>query len=70
MAKLLPRNEGTVDRTIRVLFGIGLISLVFVGPQSPWGWVGLMPLITGLIGSCPGYTIFGMTTYGKTDGAG
>ena len=70
MAKLLPRNEGTVDRTLRVLVGIGLISLVFVGPQTPWGWVGLMPLITGLIGSCPGYTIFGMSTCGKTDGAG
>ena len=70
MAKLLPRNEGTVDRTLRVLFGIGLISLVFVGPQTPWGWVGLMPLITGLIGSCPGYTIFGMSTCGKADGAG
>lgn len=70
MAKLLPRNEGTVDRTIRVLFGIGLISLVFVGPQTPWGWVGLMPLITGLIGSCPGYTIFGMSTCGKQRDAG
>ena len=69
MAKLLPRNEGTVDRTLRVLVGIGLISLVFVGPQTPWGWIGLMPLLTGLIGSCPGYTIFGMSTCGKQDSA-
>jgi len=70
MEKLLPRNEGTVDRTLRVLVGIGLISLVFVGPQTPWGWVGLLPLITGLIGSCPGYTIFGMSTCGKQEDAG
>ena len=70
MAKLLPQNEGTVDRTLRVLVGIGLISLVFVGPQTPWGWVGLLPLITGLVGSCPGYTIFGMSTGGKKDSAG
>jgi len=65
MSKLLPRNEGTVDRTLRILAGIGLISMVFVGPQTPWGWVGLMPLFTGLVGSCPGYRIFGWSTGGK-----
>jgi len=62
VSKLLPSNEGTVDRALRVIVGLGLVSLVFVGPQTPWGWIGLLPLITGLIGSCPAYTIFGMST--------
>lgn len=64
MAKLLPRNEGTVDRVVRIMVGIGLLSLVFVGPQTPWGWIGLLPLATGLLGSCPAYTAFGWSTCG------
>ena len=64
MAKLLPRNEGTVDRALRVIVGLGLLSLVFVGPQTPWGWIGLLPLTTGLVGSCPAYTAFGWSTCG------
>jgi hypothetical protein len=56
------KNEGMVDRSIRVILGVVLISLVFVGPQSPWGWVGLVPLITGIIGFCPLYKIVGLNT--------
>ena len=56
------KNEGMVDRGIRVILGVVLISLVFVGPQSPWGWVGLVPLITGIIGFCPLYKIVGLNT--------
>lgn len=55
-------NEGTLDRAIRVVLGIALISLVFVGPQSYWGLVGLVPLATGLIGFCPLYRIVGIST--------
>ena len=55
-------NEGTIDRAIRVIVGLVLISLVFIGPQSPWGWIGLIPLVTGLVGFCPMYTLFGMST--------
>lgn len=62
MEKLLPRNEHAVERTVRVLVGLGLISLVFVGPQTPWGWIGVVPLATGLIGSCPLYTVLGIST--------
>ena len=60
--KLLPRNEHAVDRALRVLIGIGAISLAFVGPQTPWGWIGVVPLLTGLIGSCPLYTLLGLRT--------
>ncbi len=70
MTKLLPRNEGTVDRVLRVIFGAVLISLVFVGPQTPWGWIGLLPLITGLIGSCPAYTLLGLRTCPMKDETG
>ena len=62
LEKLLPRNEGTVDRVLRVVVGIGLLSLAFTGPQTAWGWVGIIPLATGLIGSCPVYTLLGLRT--------
>ena len=55
-------NEGTIDRVLRILVGIALIAIVFVGPQTPWGWVGLVPLLTGLAGTCPLYTLLGIRT--------
>ncbi len=61
-AKFFPHNEGAVDRTLRVLVGLAAISLVFVGPQTPLGWIGVVPLATGLLGSCPLYTLFGWST--------
>jgi len=62
MSALLPRNEHTVDRVLRVALGLGLLSLAFVGPQTPWGWLGAIPLVTGLVGSCPLYTLLGLST--------
>lgn len=58
-------NMGSVDRGARVVVGLLLISLVFVGPQTPWGWLGLIPLATALIGWCPAYTLLGIRTTGK-----
>lgn len=55
-------NIGSVDRVIRILVGLGLISLVFVGPQTPWGWIGVVPLATALIGWCPAYSLLGIKT--------
>ena len=55
-------NIGAVDRVIRAVLGIGLLSLVFIGPHTPWGWVGLIPLTTAAIGWCPAYTLFGLKT--------
>lgn len=57
-------NEGTLDRAFRALLGIGLISLVFVGPQTPWGWLGIIPLATAAVGWCPLYAILGINTCG------
>lgn len=62
LAKLLPANESTLDRGVRVLLGIALLSLVFVGPKSLFGLVGIVPLATGLLGSCPLYTLFGISS--------
>ena len=58
------KNEGNLDRILRVVVGAAAISLVFVGPQSAWGWVGLVPLITGLVGNCPVYSLLGIKTCG------
>lgn len=55
-------NEGTLDRVLRIALGLGLISTVFVGPQTLWGLVGLVPLATGAIGFCPLYKIMGIST--------
>ncbi|MBK7861283.1 MAG: DUF2892 domain-containing protein [Archangiaceae bacterium] len=60
--KLFPRNEHTVERVIRVVLGLAIISLFFVGPQTPWALLGLVPLVTGALGSCPVYTLFGVST--------
>ena len=46
-------NEGGLDRLLRVILGILVLSLVFVGPKTPWAWIGLVPLVTGLVGFCP-----------------
>ena len=56
------KNVGTVDRAIRIIVGVVLIALVFVGSQTAWGWIGVVPLATGLLGWCGLYTVLGMKT--------
>ena len=55
-------NVGTIDRILRVVVGLALISLAFVGPQTPWGWIGVIPLVTALVGFCPAYRLIGVRT--------
>ena len=55
-------NEGTVDRTIRVVVGLIVLSLTVVGPHSLLGLVGLVPLATGIVGYCPLYSVLGIRT--------
>lgn len=70
MAKsILPTNEHPVERALRVLIGLGLLSIVFVGPKTMWGLLGVVPVLTGLIGSCPLYTILGVSTCPMKRGA-
>ncbi|MBK9030394.1 MAG: DUF2892 domain-containing protein [Myxococcales bacterium] len=59
---ILPRNEHRIDRALRLIVGVVLLALVFVGPKTLWGLIGLVPLVTGLLGSCPAYTLLGIST--------
>jgi hypothetical protein len=65
LARILPNNESPVDRMLRIVIGVALLTLVFIGPHSPWGWVGVVPLLTGLAGSCPLYTLLHLSTCPK-----
>ena len=58
----MSRNEGTLDRVLRIILGLVLLSLIFVGPQTMWGLVGIVPLVTGLVGICPVYSVLGIKT--------
>lgn len=62
MNRLLPQNEHVVDRVARVGIGLVLTSLTLWGPHTLWGLVGLVPIVTGLVGSCPLYTSVGFST--------
>jgi hypothetical protein len=62
---LFARNEGMIDRAIRVVAGLALLSLVFVGPKTLLGLFGFIPLVTGLAGNCPLYSVLGLNTCGK-----
>lgn len=62
MPNLLPANEHPLERVVRVALGLVLLSLVVVGPRTLWGLVGLVPLATGVLGSCPLYTLLGVST--------
>jgi len=56
------KNIGNVDKWLRILIGIIGVALVFFGPATAWGWLGLVPLITGLINFCPLYKILGINS--------
>lgn len=55
-------NVGTLDRIVRIIIGLALISQVFVGLHTLWGWIGVLPLATGLMGWCGLYTVLGIRT--------
>lgn len=55
-------NVGTIDRALRVVVGLGLLSLAFIGPRTPFGYIGLVPLLTAGVGFCPLYRIIGLST--------
>jgi len=63
----MKKNIGKNERIVRIIAGIGITSLAFVGPQTPWAFLGLVPLATGLIGWCPPYAVFGISTCKNCD---
>jgi len=60
------KNVGTIDRALRIIVGLALISLVFIGPQTPWGWIGAILVLTGLVSFCPAYRLLGIRTCKET----
>jgi DUF2892 family protein len=62
----MTRNIGSTDRLIRVVVGIGLLLIAVEGPRTAWGYIGLVPLITGLAGYCPLYRLLGRKSLGAS----
>jgi hypothetical protein len=59
---MFKKNVGNTERLIRFLVGVALVALVFVGPQTPFGWIGLVLIFTAVVGWCPPYAILGINT--------
>ncbi|RXR30467.1 YgaP family membrane protein [Sphingobium fluviale] len=55
-------NVGGIDRVLRIILGVVLIALAVSGKLVPWGWIGVVPLLTGLFGTCPLYSLIGLST--------
>ena len=66
---MLKENVGSVDRALRVVVGLVLLSLIFAGPQTWWGLIGLVPLATAFLRTCPLYTILGISTCRRASAA-
>lgn len=62
MEKIMKANVGSVDRIMRIAAGLVLIGLTLAGQIGVWGWIGVVPLLTGIFKFCPAYTLFGMNT--------
>jgi len=63
----MKRNIGNIERGIRIIGGLAIFSLAFVGPQSPWALLGIVPVLTGIIGWCPPYHLLGVNTCRKDE---
>lgn len=61
----MTENIGSNDRLFRVVLGIVLLGSVFVGPQTPWGWIGAAVLFTAVVGFCPAYRLLGYSSCKK-----
>lgn len=62
---MFSKNEGNLDRILRIILGLGLLIAYFIYPDASYRWaflIGIVPLATGLMGSCPLYSIFGLST--------
>lgn len=61
----MTKNVGSIDKTVRIVAGLVLIALAIMGVGAPWTWIGILPLVTGLMGTCPAYTLFKIDTCPK-----
>ena len=58
----MQNNVGGIDKILRIVAGLGLVGATAVGMLPAWGWIGIVPLATGLIGWCPLYPLLGLNT--------
>ncbi len=65
---MFAQNVGGIDKVLRILLGLGLLAAGYLTPLGWWGLVGLVPLVTGLVGTCPLYTILGLRTCPRLGG--
>jgi hypothetical protein len=56
------QNVGNIDRILRIVAGLVLLSLIFIGPKTWWGLLGIVPLATAFMRTCPAYSILGVNT--------
>lgn len=62
MSSFLKVNEHPIERTVRVILGVGLVAAAAMGRIGVWGYIGVVPIVTGLMGTCPLYTVLGIST--------
>ena len=62
----MKKNIGNIERVIRIAVGLFILALTFIGPQSLWGLLGIVPLSTGVFGWCPPYAMLGISTCKKS----
>jgi hypothetical protein len=60
-------NMGGIDRTLRIVVGLALIVMAVTGTIGVWGWIGVVPVLTAIVGYCPAYAPFGFSTCAKKD---
>ena len=58
----MTKNVGGIDRILRIVVGVALVALAATGTVGAWGYLGVVPLLTGLVGWCPPYALFGWNT--------
>lgn len=56
------KNVGTIDRILRIIVGAALIAYAIYEPDAWWGWIGVVPIVTALVGWCPAYRLVGLRT--------
>ncbi len=59
---IMKTNVGGIDKVLRIVVGIALITMAALGMIGAWGWIGVVPLLTGIFSVCPAYTLLGMNT--------
>ncbi|MGO8955691.1 MAG: DUF2892 domain-containing protein [Rhodomicrobium sp.] len=62
----MSKNVGVIDRILRIIVGSVLIAWAYIHPDAWWAWIGVVPVLTALVGYCPAYGIVGMSTCSRT----